>query len=145
MHNPAHRASRAVIVSVVAGASAFGLAAPAVAAPGSPPPATEEMRCSDPFSSVAVCYIFTPGETPSESTVTARVLSADGPQLEGALVVIEACNGPDDCKPVGVATGQDTNEVSVTRPYGRGVGFYRANGSWVDEWHNVHTGVTSPA
>jgi hypothetical protein len=58
--------------------------------------------------------------------------------------VIEACSGPDDCNPVGVATGQDTREVSVTKPYGRGVGFYRANGSWVDEDQNFHTGVTSP-
>lgn len=144
MLNLAHRAGRAVIVSVAAGCAVLGLAAPAAAAPDPAPPAASEMHCSDPFSGVGVCYVFTRGETPEESTVTAKVISMDGPALEGALVVLEACSGPDDCNPVGVATGQDPSEVSVTRPYGRGVGFYRANGSWVDENQGFHTGVTSP-
>jgi hypothetical protein len=143
MLNLARRAGRTVIVSLAAGGAVLGLAAPAVAAPEPAPPAASESHCSDPFSAVGVCYEFTKGETPEESTVTARVISTDL-RLDGALVVLEACDGPDSCKPVGVATGKDTFEVSVTRPYGRGVGFYRANGSWVDANQGFHTGITSP-
>ena len=144
MLNLARRAGRTVIVSVAVGCTVLGLAAPAVAAPEPAPPAASELHCGDPFSGVGVCYEFTKGETPEQSTVTAKVISTDGLRLDGALVVIEACHGPDDCNPVGVATDEDTMEVSVTRPYGRGVGFYRANGSWVDANQGFHTGITSP-
>jgi hypothetical protein len=140
MLNLAHRARCAGIVFAAAAAATFGLVVPAAAEPAGPPSAAT-VSCSGALDGAVVCLAFTPGETPEESTVTATVRIEDGRLLKGALAVVEACSS--DCQPVGVATGQDVKEVSTTVPYGRGVGTYRANGSWVDDQQHLHTGVTA--
>src|SRR5690606_30565744 len=152
MHTIARHVRRAGAVLLVAGAVGLGIAAPAAAAPQ---PRGEE-RCTGPFDGVSVCYRLDRGQTPDQTTVTAIVRAGlfewviccyrrDGGQtpdqttvtaivraeagrtLQGALVAIEACDPA--CKPVGVETGRNATAVDVTRPYGRGVGFYRANAS----------------
>ncbi|HLU59762.1 MAG TPA: hypothetical protein VKZ81_30245 [Pseudonocardia sp.] len=137
MHTIARHVRRAGAVLLVAGAVGLGIAAPAAAAPQ---PRGEE-RCTGPFDGVSVCYRLDRGQTPDQTTVTAIVRAEAGRTLQGALVAIEACDPA--CKPVGVETGRNATAVDVTRPYGRGVGFYRANASWVDDRQHLHTGVTA--
>jgi len=137
MHTIARHVRRAGAVLLVAGAVGLGIAAPAAAAPQ---PRGEE-RCTGPFDGVSVCYRLDRGQTPDQTTVTAIVRAEAGRTLQGALVAIEACDPA--CKPVGVETGRNATAVDVTRPYGRGVGVYRANASWVDDRQHLHTGVTA--
>jgi hypothetical protein len=124
----------------------FGLAGPAVAEPAAPKPSLEE-DCAAAVDGIVVCKIV--DRSDPENTRIGALARSEGGTLVGALVVLEECDG-ETCNPVQVATGQDDPEVRTNlQPWGRGVGYYRANASWVNliPWiprKYTHTGVVHP-
>lgn len=142
MRNIARRAGRFAIVPVLAGVAVLGVAAPAAAAPPAPQPQATEENCSEPVDGVSFCVVVDKTD-PASAKVSALVRSAAG-NLKGALVVLEACDGV-NCTAQEVATGKNTAQVRTrSQEWGRGVGYYRANASWVGADNKTHTGSVHP-
>jgi hypothetical protein len=132
MRNLAHRAGRLAIVPVLAGATVFGVATPAVAAPPAPqsePVVTRD--CSEPVGDAIIVCLRVEKRSPESTFVSAEVESAFD-DLKGALVVLEACDG-ERCRAQEVATDENTSEVRTkAQEWGRGTGTYRANATLVN-------------
>jgi hypothetical protein len=148
MNNLARRARLLAIVPVLAGAALMSLTAPAIAAPAptpGPAPAEESRNCSTPVDGVTLCLLWNKNSDPAKTTLRASLSIEEGRTVAGALVALEACSGKETCPVVETATGQGKREV-VTKDhaYGRGVGYYRVNASWVDDKQQHHTGVAHP-
>ncbi|TQM36153.1 hypothetical protein [Pseudonocardia cypriaca] len=144
MRNLAHRAGRLAIVPVLAGATMFGVATPAVAAPPAPQPEPGVSKdCSESVGDGIIVCLVVEKPDPETTLVSAAVESAFG-DLKGAIVVLEACDS-ERCSVQEVATGENTAEVR-TKPqeWGRGTGYYRANASMVGHRNDLHSGVVHP-
>jgi hypothetical protein len=72
-------------------------------------------------------------------------LAVENSNPKGVLLVLEACDGPDQCRPVavgsGITSGGNPPEVKLTNP--PNVAFYRTNASWVGSEMDIHTGITT--
>jgi hypothetical protein len=142
----AQRVRRVMIVVAIAGGSTLALAAPSAAAPpaetqAAPPSKTE---CGQHFEGNGPCVTYTWGDTPETTSVNA-ILAVENSNPKGALVVLEACDGPDRCRPVAVGSGLNGGnppDVRLTNP--PKAAFYRANASWVGREMDIHTGITTP-
>lgn len=143
MRNLARRAGRLTIVSVLAGAAVFGVAAPAVAAPPAPQPEPAVTKdCSESVGDAIVVCLITEKRGPESAVVSAAVESAFA-DMKGVLVVLEACDG-ERCLAQEVATGENTAEVRTkAQEWGRGTGQYRATASIVDISGHTYSGVAN--
>jgi hypothetical protein len=122
----------------------FGVATPAVAAPPAPQPEQGVKKdCSESVGDGIVVCLIVERRSPESTFVSAAVESAFG-DMQGALVVLEACDG-DRCTVQEVATGANTAEVRTkSQEWGRGTGYYRANASMVGHRNDLYTGVIHP-
>ena len=92
----------------------------------------------------------TEAAAPADEGTPADVISADtkprrsdGPKMKGVFLLLEACDG--DCHTQEIATGKAVGELRTkAQEWGRGVGYYRVNASWVDDKGVAHTGVVYP-
>jgi hypothetical protein len=142
----AQRVRRVMIVFAIAGGSTLALAAPSAAAPPAETQATPPQRteCGQHFEGNGPCVHYKWGDTP-ETTSASAFLAVENSNPKGVLVVLEACDGPDKCRPVAVASGLDSGnpaEVRLTNP--PKAAFYRTNASWVGSKLDIHTGITTP-
>jgi hypothetical protein len=142
----AQRVRRVMIVFAIAGGSTLALAAPSAAAPPAETQAAPPQRseCGPNFEGNGPCVTYKWGDTPETTTVSA-ILAVENSNPKGALVVLEACDGPDQCRPVAVASGVNSGgnpaEVYLTNP--PKAAFYRTNASWVGREMDIHTGITT--
>jgi hypothetical protein len=139
MRNLARRAGRLAIVPVLAGAAVFGLSAPAAAAPPAPGPAILGDDCKS-VDGVKICVVT---NKTSEKTLVSALIRSEGAKMRGVFLLLEACDS--DCHAQEIATGKNVGELRTkAQEWGRGVGYYRVNASWVDDKSVTHTGVVFP-
>jgi hypothetical protein len=142
----AHRVRRVMIVFAIAGGATLALAAPSAAAPSAAtqPAPPQKSECGPDFAGNGPCVNYTWGDTP-ETTTASAILAVENSNPKGVLIVLEACDGPDRCRPVAVGSGIDSGgnpaEVRLTNP--PKAAFYRANASWVGREMDIHTGITT--
>jgi hypothetical protein len=141
----AHRVRGVMIVFAITGVSTLALAAPSAAAPSAAtqPAPPQKTECGQHFDGNGPCVHYKWGDTPETTSVTA-FLAVENSNPKGVLVVLEACDGPDKCRPVAVASGVNSGnpaEVRLTNP--PKAAFYRTNASWVGSKLDIHTGITT--
>jgi hypothetical protein len=134
------RVTRVAALTVAMAAATLALTAPAAAAdPVAAPTATDD--CAAPVDGVTVCLTYTPEPGTPYVYLTGSITIEPGRTIAGGVVSVDACS---PCVPQVTAAGSGTDRIVTDRLlYGRGVNYFQANASWVDDQGHRHLGVTN--